>query len=218
MGNLIEFSSQLRVHIILANLRSEIEQVTKSVQQLFDSKILKGFLHKGLFQLCEFPVGTKWQLLYRASQHGFKAQKFHAKCDNHANTLVVVKSATSDFIFGGYTEQFWNPYSRGGFRTDKNAFLFSLTNKDNFPCKMRVKNPEEAIYCYASYGPAFGFNSCDLYISNMSNSNSISNSVDLGRTYEPPGSSYTPGSNEAKCFLAGSEWFQVSEIEVFQRK
>jgi len=54
-----------------------------------------------------------------------KQKKFHAKCDNKPNTFVVIKS-TKVHVFDGYTELSW---SDSNFKSDKNAFIFSLINK-----------------------------------------------------------------------------------------
>jgi len=40
-----------------------------------------------LMSLCEFPVRQKWDLIYRASQDGFKASKFHTNCDKKKQIL-----------------------------------------------------------------------------------------------------------------------------------
>jgi hypothetical protein len=178
--------------------------------KLFDSRILDGISHKRLVYLCEFSTSQKWLLLYRASEHGFSAQNFHSKCDNHANTLTIVKS-TNGFIFGAYTEQLWN--SSCNYKADNSAFIFSLVNKDNQPVKMKIQVPQHAIYCHSSYGPTFG-NGHSLYIADNSNSNTLSHS-NLGQAYRHP--LFACGSNEAKTFLAGTNGFQVFQIEVFKR-
>ena len=49
----------------------------------------------------------KWKLLFRASDHEYKAKSFHEFCDDKGPTLVVIKS-TSGYIFGGYTTQSWS--------------------------------------------------------------------------------------------------------------
>ena len=83
-------------------------------------------LQKQLVNICEFCVGQKWELKYRASRDGFKSDDFHSKCDGIAKTLTVIK-AKSGNIFGGYTEKEWYPY--GVFVTDPKAFIFSLVSK-----------------------------------------------------------------------------------------
>jgi hypothetical protein len=196
--------------------RSKIKILAKgSNVKIFDSKILNASeYHKKLIDLCEFDVETKWNLLYRASEHGFTAQDFHSKCDNHANTLAIIKS-TNGNIFGGYTQQLWTIIDGGGFKEDKNAFLFSLINNHGQPMKMKIKKPKKAIFCYKNWGLSFCHGFCDLRISDNSDINSSSSCTDFGQTYEHP--VYAHGSKEAKSFLAGSENFQTSEIEVFKQ-
>ena len=46
-----------------------------------------------------------WQLCYRASDDGWRAEDFHRKCDDVAPTVTVVKCKNN--IFGGYTDQCW---------------------------------------------------------------------------------------------------------------
>jgi hypothetical protein len=72
---------------------------------LESSSILKGEiafiqqLQKWLGEKC------KWNLCYRASQDGWRAQDFHRHCDNKGPTVVLVKA--NSCIFGGYTDQNW---------------------------------------------------------------------------------------------------------------
>ncbi len=162
-----------------------------------------------LISLCEFPVDQKWTLIYGASQDGFEASSFHTKCDEKPNTLIIIKSKNGN-VFGGYTEQSW---SGKGYKSDPNAFLFSLINKDSKPIKMKCINSDGAIYCSNNIGPNFGL--MDLKISFDSNLNTESSS-NIGYSYEHP--DYEYDSNEAQLFLAGSNEFQVLEIEVYTRE
>jgi hypothetical protein len=82
----------------------------------------------GLIKLCEFSPNDKWSLLYRATRDGFEPNDFHSKCDNKSNTLTIVKAKESGFIFGGFTSVEWDGSDR--YKSDLNAFIFSLTNKD----------------------------------------------------------------------------------------
>jgi hypothetical protein len=178
---------------------------------------LNEILDKQLIALCKFRVGQKWHLLYRASEHGFTAENFHSKCDKQAKTLTIIKT-TNDHIFGGYTEQLWNhSESFNGYKSDENAFIFSLVNKDSNPIKMRIKESKYAIRGTTSYCSIFGSlgGSNDILIASNSNSNYTSYSQ-LRHSYEF--SAYDYDSAEAKCFLAGSFYFQVSEIEVFKQE
>jgi hypothetical protein len=121
--------------------------------------------------------------------------------------LTILKAKGSSYIFGGFALVNWE--SSFKFKSDQNSFLFSLTNKDNQPSKMRQINTTKSILCHSAYGPTFGDN--DIYICDSSNSteNSFSN---LGRSYQHPQPS------QGQSYLAGSFQFQLSEIEVYQKE
>jgi hypothetical protein len=53
-------------------------------------------------------------------------------------------------------------YGRGEWKSDSNAFIFSLTNKDNKPLKIKVDpiSHGEEIYCHSECGPTFGEDIC----------------------------------------------------------
>jgi hypothetical protein len=194
------------------------EKIKKSIlgeSTVINKKMNSAFLSEKyqteqLMSLCEFPVRQKWDLIYRATQDGFEAFKFHTKCDNKSNTLVIVKSANGN-VFGGYTEKTWK--HTGSYKDDSNAFIFSLINKLNKPIKMKWSQGN-GIYCHICFGPVFG-GGHDLHIANQSNINTSSYS-NLGRSYTHP--DYRFETNEAKSFLAGSINFQVSEIEVYTKQ
>ena len=116
----------------------------------------------------------------------------------------------NEFIFGGFI----TVSVSDEWKSDPNAFIFSLTNKDNKPVKIKVdpNEHEYAIGCYSDFGPTFGF---DIQIANNANTtmNSCSN---LGFSYEHP--QYRCGSTEASTFLAGSNPFQLDEIEVCEKE
>jgi hypothetical protein len=189
--------------------------LSDSSTSLLDSKILMGDQVIDLIKLCKFNSSDKWTLLYRGSRDGFGTKDFHLKCDNKSPTLTIIKAQGSGFIFGGYTEAAWD--SIGEFKLDPNAFLFSLTNKDNKPCKMNVIDPKRAIYASSKYGPIFGgiVECCDvddLHIADNANSNENS-FANLGNNFKHL--EYECYSEEAESFLAGSEKFRLNEIEVY---
>jgi len=163
-----------------------------------------------LINLIQLDHSNKWIMIYQATRDGFEASTFHSKCDNKPNTLVIIRS-TSGNVFGGYTEQSWSGSYE--YKTDPNAFIFSLINKQNKPLKMKCSSCQYAIDCHSSYGPRFG-GGADFYISDNSNTNTISYS-NLDHSYSHPDYAYE--SEEAKSFLAGSYDFQVSEIEVYTK-
>jgi hypothetical protein len=173
----------------------------------FKSQILTGRQPFGLIKLCEFSLKDKWTLLYRGTRDGFGANDFHSKCDGHKNTLTILKAHGTSFVFGGFTSINWNGST--GFKSDLNAFLFSLTNRDNKPCKMKQTNTNQSIYCHSGYGPIFGYN--DFCIVHNANTTAI-NISSLGSAYQHPQPSLSTS------FLAGSSPFQLSEIEVYQKE
>ncbi len=167
-----------------------------------------------LIKLCEFSPSDKWSLLYRGTRDGFDSHDFHSKCDGHSNTLTIFKAKESEFIFGGFTTVSWESPAFFKWKSDANAFIFSLTNKDNKPVKMKIKPNRHryAIGCYSSSGPSFG---CDIRIANNANTTMNSHSR-LGSSFKHP--KYEEETNEAKTFLAGSFYFQLDEIEVYQKE
>lgn len=46
------------------------------------------------------------KLVYRASEHGFKASDFHKYCDNKGATISII-SNTENRFFGGFTKLSW---------------------------------------------------------------------------------------------------------------
>ena len=188
-------------------------------EEKLNSQILSLQQSLDLIKTCEFSPKYKFTLLYRGSRDGFSARDFHSKCDGHANTLTLIKPVNSPNIFGGFTSCAWESIAGKNFKSksDPNAFLFSLVNKDNRPLKMKVRLDQirYAVHFNSTYGPIFGGNSSDIEINDYCDVNSLSHS-DLGCSYSHP--QYPRGSNEAKTFLAGSHNFQVSEIEVYLKK
>jgi hypothetical protein len=145
----------IKLNACWSNVNSFKGQILKDVQEYFQ-----------LINLCEFSTNDKWSLLYRATRDGFGSSDFHSKCDGHANTLTILKAKESKFIFGGFTAAEWE--SQYKWKSDPNAFLFSLTNKDSKPVKIKIdpNKHHHAIRCYSSYGPTFG---CDICIANNAN-------------------------------------------------
>ena len=179
------------------------------------SQILKGEQQcSELLKLCQFSSNDKWSLLYRGTRDGFGSDDFHSKCDGHANTLTILKAKFGSNIFGGFTSASWDGLSE--YKSDANAFLFSLTNRENKPLKMKIKfnQHQNAIFCNSEYGPTFGFGH-DIYIDNNANTTMNSYSF-LGSTYKHP--KYGYGKDEAQTFFSGSKRFLLDEIEVYQRE
>ena len=90
--------------------------------------------------------------LYQATVDGGDVSKFHSRCDNIPNTLVLIKSA-GNRRFGGFTTAKWSSSTKGELKEDPNAFLFSLDKQKIYS----HKNNGKAICVLNSYGPYFGY-------------------------------------------------------------
>ena len=170
--------------------------------------------------------GRKWSLLYQGSRDGFRCFDFHSRCDRKPNTLTIVKSSSGN-IFGGYTVVPWKSLNRDGvYEYDRNAFIFSLVNKENRPLifeqTLESENNENdendendeaqgSVWFGLEVGPIFGYG-YDLFIKDRSNTNDSHSN--LGYTYTHP--EFPKKCQRTKTILAGTEKFQVNEIEVFQ--
>ena len=86
-----------------------------------------------------------------------------------------------------------------------------MTDKDNKPSKIRHLNTTDSIFCSTECGPIFGYSDHDLLICDSANTTMCSY-VNLGNSYQHPQPS------QGDSYLAGSEFFLLSEIEVYQKE
>jgi hypothetical protein len=119
----------IRLNACWSNVNSFKGQILTDVKQSI-----------ALLELCEYSPRDKWSLLYRGTRDGFGSNDFHSKCNGKSNTLTILKAEESKFIFGGFTSVSWESPVYGEYKSDPSAFIFSLTNKDNKPLKMK-KDP-----------------------------------------------------------------------------
>lgn len=147
-GNLLKFQRN--------NIKSTPNHLGEFVSSkiLMNSTILTNKQSKELMSLCGFSINQRWRLLYRSSENGFSADSFHSKVDGEHNTLIIIKSSNMN-IFGGFTKQDWSHVDEG-YKTDPDAFIFSLINEDNNPIVMKCTEPQYAILSRNGYGPVFG--------------------------------------------------------------
>mmetsp|Transcript_32800 Transcript_32800/g.32025 ORF Transcript_32800/g.32025 Transcript_32800/m.32025 type:complete len:87 (-) Transcript_32800:50-310(-) len=75
---------------------------------------------------------SSFELIFKGSRDGFRADTFHEMCDNKGPTLSVMQTEDG-MIIGGFTTTSWNPTNE--YLPDKNAFLFSLTKEKVFKLK-----------------------------------------------------------------------------------
>jgi len=150
--------------------------------------------------------------LWRGTRDGFEASKFHQLCDGKPNTLTLIKSTTG-YIFGGYTSIPWSNPANACYKADNTAFLFTLTNPNYNPLKLKVNANQNAVSHHSGYGPTFGSSyPRDLIISSTTN-NDTSSYINF-QTYQfPNGKSGVEGG---KFFLGDLNSFKSAEIKVFQ--
>lgn len=88
------------------------------------------------------------KLIFR-TRHGETnvEQAFHKACDGWGSTLVITK--VGKFIARGFSDR---PWDGTGYKSSKNAFVFSLNRNKIYP----IKETEQAVFCHPKEGLAFG--------------------------------------------------------------
>jgi hypothetical protein len=117
--------------------------------------------------------------------------------------------STNDCIFGGYTPLAWS--SRDEFVSDPSlqSFVFTIKNPHNLrPTIFKQQQEGNAIHTYGNRGPVFGSG----YTLSVCDQCHTSNS-----SYSFFGSTYANDTGIAgNQVLAGTQYFTVEEIEVFE--
>ncbi len=191
------FGSFCQSKVLNSTVHTNSTILTQEKSLMFIENITKGV----------FPSDTKYTLIYQATKHGFLISDFHSKCDGILNTLMIIKTSDS-YVFGGFTTQDWSNNEEGNnFKSDSNAFLFSLVNPFNQPVIMKIDLSEIAIRSDES-SINFGY---ELVIND--NSEQIINYAWLGsiNSYRLPNF-----LNQTGSLLIGNETnFLTYEIEVY---
>ncbi len=138
------------------SLTNEVNELKKKIALLDSIPTKKGF------ELIKSWINPNknmhFELIYSLKENGDDVSNFHSICDNEKNTLTVLEIEGGKKI-GGYTTLDWS--GNGENKTDKETFIFDLTNKKKYP-KM---NNKRSIFCLENRGPCFG-QACDLGIFN----------------------------------------------------
>ena len=209
---------------IIEKLKEEIKEIkvelneerTNNAQKQKDMLDLIHVVKKGLaigsqiIKYNEYNVIESWirkvlgknvkyfNLIFRASRNGYRAEDFHQKCDGKKNTITVVLTRNGR-RFGGFTHAKWD--KSNGYKSDEKGFLFSLDSKEVYA----NKKENYGIYCYNDKGPTFG-GGHDLFIDDNCNKNN--------ENYDNSSHSYdTDGQKNA---LAGTKYFYVEDYEVYE--
>jgi hypothetical protein len=149
-----------------------------------------------------------FSLLWRGSRDGFGAGDFHRHCDGYANTLTVILD-TKGNIFGGFTPVEWESAVKNKADSSLRSFLFTIRNPHGLTARrFALKNEykDGAILCGPTTGPHF----IDLAVYDNCNENNDNSAYAFGVRYVN-----NTGRSGMK-FFAGSHYFRVKEIEVFE--
>ena len=109
-----------------------------------------------------------FNLIYRATEDGDRAEDFHNKCDKIGPNVTLIKTKKG-CIFGGFTFKNWEHLSRdidinkpnlGSASRDSRAFGFSVSNQKIYN---NEKPNEFAIWCNRNFGPTFKNNFFQIF-------------------------------------------------------
>ena len=159
---------------------SELEEITAKIQQILRKR------------------NIRYKLLYKASADGDTSSKFHEKCDNIPNTLILIK-ASLDKRFGGFTTQTWDGDDIN--KIDNNCFIFSIDKAKIYD----INEAQEAINCNPDLGPVF-----------IDQIKLLDKCFIQGGTTNKRGKTFS--TLEDFEITGGAEKFGVKEVEVYQVK
>lgn len=191
------------------NLRSHLLVLEKFLKPQFDTQVMlkQIILSDIIYDISDYDLFNKrllrhnkrsvYNLIFKATIDGDKADAFHNVCDQYNNTLVLIKTDKGR-RFGGFTYEKWEGEDVN--KIDNRAFIFSLDKKKVFP----IKKGEEAIGCYKLNGPDF----CGWQI--VVQDNFLSNKKCY--TGEKDGNYQTEEDYEIN---GGEKYFGIIELEVF---
>jgi hypothetical protein len=157
----------------------------------------------------------KWELIYKATKDGFRAEDFHRCSDNKGPTMTIIQAQIGGYLFGGYAEISWNCDNK--YKFDPAAFLFTLKNPHGIQPTKFSKNPngKNSVVHGKTCGPIFGGvvkdekHFVDIKISSNANKNQNS------ECSFP--SSYIDTTGRGEMLFTGTKNFAVQEIEVYKR-
>ena len=151
---------EIRICSLYNNIKSiwsEIQKIkTIDINLNIESIILNETGKKDIFleKIYNWVECKNLELLYRGTRDGMHAVNFHQKCDNQGPTITLFKNDKGN-VFGGYSSISWA--SKGSYVSDKNTFLFTLTNiYGTEPTKFKSKKEDNKVFHQDDRGPTFG--------------------------------------------------------------
>jgi hypothetical protein len=201
--NIIKNEEKLKIHPYIGNNFNNINDLKQS-------KIISEQNIKSLdFVIQRLKImntnnelkGLNFIMLYSGKLHGDKSQKFHERCDNHKNTLVLIKTK-SNSIFGGFAGKTWNSLEMGR-KKDFKSFLFSIDTQRIYNPKLESKYH---LFCSDSDGPCF-------YAFSINN-NYFDNGGYCDEIYKCNYDSF----EEEYELNKGVKYFTIEELEIYEVK
>ena len=142
---------------------------------------------------------ASFNLLYRASLHGDKANIFHSRCDKVPMSLTILIDH-NDNRFGGFTAREWSGNCVQ--KMDEKAFIFSVEKLKIY----EVLPNQTAIGCYPNFGPIFF--GCQIRV--------------YDNFFSRGGSTYLKGVNYNTTLdyelTNGNQNFGIKDLEVYEVK
>ena len=155
------------------------------------------------------------ELLYRGSEHGFRAAAFHEKCGEAENTLTLVRTEFGKTI-AAFTPYKWHSVPNYQFVSNPagGSFILALDLKE----KLIPVETTKLICNNSGWGPGFGgVNGYDMVIGDQCNNNNNSWAGCIF-TYNTADRKYQ-NNQQAYAALSGAtngHKFRVAEYEVFR--
>ncbi len=193
---------------ISKNNIKEVSSKKDNTNYFKDSKIIKNnedinFILSALKEKINF---SSMKIIYQATIHGDTGRDFKLHCNNKGPTLVIIKSKNNE-IFGGFTKCNWTN-KNFDYGYDKDAFLYSITNKKYF----NVIIPEKAIinydegYAFACFGNQNNWDGIYIFDSFLSEPQCYCNPKNLTNIY----------NLTKKTDLCSDDLVKLEEMEVYQ--
>jgi hypothetical protein len=163
----------------------------------------------------------RFRLLWRGSHDGFHKRAFHARCDGHGNTLLIIRDR-GDNIFGAYTPVVWESRTWNGadglenncLKADDSgeSFLYTIKNPHSFPPRKFPLRADKKLFAVGAClsGPFFGYAPPDLSVAGNATGELKSYTHGFGTTYT------NDSGMDGRTFFTGSRYFTVHEIEMFE--
>ncbi|KAL0221267.1 hypothetical protein RCL1_001121 [Eukaryota sp. TZLM3-RCL] len=195
--NFHEITSSIREELIVLSSTFGFSDLCNVLSRpfLYSDIIVQSNLIDPLFSV--LPPIKSFSLLFRASEHAFRASSFHSICHDVSPFLLVVENEHGD-VFGGFSTV---PFVFNGFSRSDCSFIFVIKRNGEINVSksfVTANNQAFALKSDQKFGPLFGgdlkiSDSCDV------NRNSCLRTV----CYEP-----------LPCLSSSS--FRIKQYEIFK--